>query len=303
MASAIGRSQESGLREAEMMHLFPVPVLRYRWPETERLNAELKQVVLARMERSPGVVKTNRGGWQSDSNLQDWTEAPIRDLLGKIQSLMRELVTRTVPDPDSSHLTDWTLRGWANVNQKGHFNRAHHHIGASSIWSGIYYVDVGELGRNTSVTGGTIFEDRSLVPKEVLRNPDPFERQVRIVPENGLMVVFPASLYHSVEPYSGEGVRITIAFNLGHPAFTVPMYDGMEDPSWWWHNFRGLMIIPAKVPEKLGALRRIPRELLARKLPRSARWGPWRDHIRAALEHASAQASAAADRARGRAGR
>jgi uncharacterized protein (TIGR02466 family) len=276
---------------AQLAELFPIPVLTYEWPDPAQLNADLQQTIMGRMERSPGVVKTNRGGWQSNTDLQTWTDPPVRVLLQRIQTLMRELVRRTVRNVQAAHLQDWEVLGWANVNQKGHFNRAHHHIGARSQWSGIYYVQVGDLRPNAGVTGRTVFEDRSMVPKETINNPDPFERQVTVMPKNGLMVIFPASLYHSVEPYSGEGVRITIAFNLWNPAFTVPFYPGMESRGWMWTNFRGLMLIPTKAPEKARALASIPKYLLARRPPASLRPAEWRHYLRTAVDHAFANAS------------
>jgi len=276
---------------AELAELFPVPVLSYQWPDSAQLNADLQKSILEKMERSPGVVKTNRGGWQSNTDLQTWAQPAVHALLQRIQAMMRELIRRTVPSVQDAHLRDWEVLGWANVNQKGHFNRAHHHIGPRSHWSGIYYVQVGDLRPDASVTGRTVFEDRSMVPKEIVNNPDPFERQVTVMPKNGLMVIFPASLYHSVEAYSGDGVRITIAFNLWNPAFTVPFYPGMESRSWMWTNFRGLMVIPTKGPEKVRALASLPHYLFARRPPTSLRPADWRQYLRTAVDHAFANAS------------
>jgi hypothetical protein len=36
-----------------------------------------------------------------------------------------------------------------------------------------------------------------------------------IRPKPGLMVLFPSFLLHAVRPYRGQGLRISIAFNLG----------------------------------------------------------------------------------------
>lgn len=279
------------LAEAQLVELFPTPVLSYDWPDSKDLNADLRRVITSKRELSPGVVKTNRGGWQSDTDLPTWPAPSIQHLMARIQTLMRELVRRTVPDAQAAHLQPWQILAWANVNQKGHFNRAHHHIGARSQWSGIYYVDVGELSPRASVTGRTVFEDRSMVPKETVNNPDPFEREFTIMPKDGLMVVFPASLYHSVEPYSGDGERITIAFNVWNPAFTVPLYPGMESRGWLWTNFRGVMLIPTKAPEKVRGLALIPRYLFARRPPASLRPGEWRHYLRTAIDHAFANAS------------
>jgi len=274
-----------------LRELFSIPILTHQWPDSDELNAELRRVVLGRRDSSPGVVKTNRGGWQSNTDLPSWPDACIRTLMARIQAMMREMVQRTVAHPTPAHMASWDVIAWANANQRGNFNRAHDHLGARSLWSGIYYVDVGQLSPHATVTGRTIFEDRSLVPKEIVNNPDLYEREVRILPENGLMVIFPASLYHSVEPYSGEDVRITIAFNLWNPAFGVPLYPGMERLGWWWTNFRGLMLISAKAPEKLRALGAVPHYLFARRPPASLRPAEWSHYLRTAFDHAFANAS------------
>jgi uncharacterized protein (TIGR02466 family) len=292
------------LQGADLIELYSVPILKVRWPDSADLNVQLRQLILSKMNSSSGVVKTNRGGWQSDADLHAWPEDCVQVLLSRIYAVMREMVRLTVPDPDERHFENWKIQAcWANVNRQGHFNRSHHHLGPHSFWSGVYYVDVGQLATDSSVSGKTVFEDRSQIAKEIIRNPDPYARQIRVLPENGLMVLFPASVHHSVETYSGEGLRITIAYNMWHSGFIVPLYEGMEEPDWWWANFRGIMILPGKMLEKLRGLTLIPQSLLVRPLPRCARWAPWRDHITTAINHAFAQASARADEKRGRKGR
>jgi len=298
--TATGRTLEG----SELIDLYRIPILKHRWPKSADMNARLRQVILARMSDSAGVVKTNRGGWQSKPDLHTWPDDCVRELTSRIDAATRELIRQTVPQPDQRHLEGWRIQAcWANVNQKGHFNRSHHHSGPHSFWSGVYYVDVGEFAKDRSVSGKTVFEDRSQVAKEMIRDSDLYSRQMKVTPEDGLMLLFPASVHHSVETYSGEGLRITIAFNVWHPGFAVPMYDGMEEPGWWWANFRGFMILPAKALEKVRGLALVPGSLLARPLPRSVRWGPWRDHVATAVDRAFARASVLADERRGRKGR
>ena len=280
---------------AELLELFPSPVLHYLWPDSEELNRQLRDVILKRKERSAGVVKTNRGGWQSQANLETWEEAPVQILVGRIHAMIGELVTRTVPESDDRHLAGWKIRAWANVNEKGHFNRSHHHIGPNSIVSGVYYVDVGQIERGEAVSGWTVFEDRSRVAKEILLNPNPRERECQVRPQNGKMVLFPASLMHSVEPYSGDGFRITIAFNLCHPGFVSPSYPGMaEELDWWWINFRPLMLLGQKIPEKIHAIGLFPKMLLTKK-PHGV---SFLSFMRTAMDHAFALASERAERKR-----
>ncbi|HEY7215113.1 MAG TPA: putative 2OG-Fe(II) oxygenase, partial [Thermoanaerobaculia bacterium] len=179
-------------------------------------------------------------------------------------------VRRTVRDPEPRHLADWSIGAWANVNRKGHSNQTHRHLGPHSLWSGIYYVSADDIALDGAVTGCTVFEDRSLVPKEILRNPDPFERQHVVRPRNGLLVIFPAGLYHAVEPYSGDGARITLAFNLWNPAFTVPMYSGLEELDWWWAKdieLPGAATAPPSFPPPMSGTE----ALIARNFPDSSR--------------------------------
>jgi uncharacterized protein (TIGR02466 family) len=289
------RDLDAAVAGAQVLHFFSSPVCKFLWPDGEALNRELKQVILRRMRESPGVVKTNRGGWQSKADLHTWPDACVQTFVARSHALVRELVRRTVPGATPAHLSGWEMVAWANVNQKGAFNTAHDHHGYGTIWSSFYYVDPGGSEGKSVISGFTKFQDRSGTPKEIVHNPDPFEREVTITPQSGLMVLFPSTLYHYVEPYQGDRERITIAFNMKHPGFTIPVYPGMEEEGWWWKNFRGIMVLPAKAQEKLYALSIVPGEFFARGLPRTLRPGAWGVHLKAALEHATAKASARTD--------
>lgn len=231
------------LPEAKLFELFPTPVLLHQWPEGPALAAQLRDVVFQRMRETPGVRITNVGGWHSEGDLQTWTQACVQELMGLVLRLTCEMVRRTTRNPAREHLEGWEIEGWANVNGYGASNRSHDHVGGNNVWSGIFYVDTGGVRSSSPEFGGlTKFEDRSGVPKEILANPDAFEREFTVVPEVGLMVLFPASLRHYVQTYYGQDRRVTIAFNLKHRGFRIPMYaDQVQAQQWWWKNFRGLM--------------------------------------------------------------
>ena len=44
-----------------------------------------------------------------------------------------------------------------------------------------------------------------------------YDAPTNVRPETGLFVFFPSWMPHSVKPYTGEGTRISIAFNLARP--------------------------------------------------------------------------------------
>jgi uncharacterized protein (TIGR02466 family) len=272
--------------------LFPSPVIFFDWPDSQALNEDLRNIILQKRDTTTGVVKTNRGGWQSDTNLQDWGDPATEQLLARILTLGKEYVARQIGRHDPAFESGWRIRAWANVNEKGHFNRTHHHLGRQSFFSGVYYVNVGDIEMGQASGGRTRFEDWTRVAIDTLQEADTLRRDYLMTPRNGRMLIFPASLMHSVEVYGGDTQRITIAFNLYHPGFGIPrLEEFIQQSDWWWANFRGLMIAKRKLPEKLFALTKIPGQLVARKVEDPLSFNAWCRHASTAIGHATALAS------------
>ena len=190
------------------------PFLKYHWPDSDALNSTLRNVILDTMKDTPSLQAhdaTNIGGWHSERDLQAWASPAITVLLDRIQLIVREMVRATTDNADHRHFEGWEVEAWANVNKYGAFNRSHSHAGGPKMWSGVYYVDPGTPDENGAMTGITKFEDHSGIAKEILSDTDPFSRELAIVPQAGLMVLFPASIKHYVTRYTGREQRITIA--------------------------------------------------------------------------------------------
>ena len=60
-----------------LMMAFATPVVAYPWPDSDELNRELAELVLAEERRSDGVNRSNVGGWHSATDLLDRDAAPI----------------------------------------------------------------------------------------------------------------------------------------------------------------------------------------------------------------------------------
>jgi Putative 2OG-Fe(II) oxygenase len=239
------------------------PLFTHFWPDCDELNAQLRQIVLDRMAVSPGLKKSNCGGWQSERNLQLWGGPAIEELLDRMHTMLREVIRATVDDPDDSLLTGWDIEAWANVNQLGDTVAAHTHTGGVNMWAAIYYVDTGETPDAPS-SGFTRFMDMSGTPRPVRGGaPVPSSRpatgarqdrctqpewhgdhDLQIRPHPGRMVVFPATLPHYVTAYEGTGKRITIAFNLRHTRFAVADFENpYSRRRMLWRNYRGPMLV------------------------------------------------------------
>jgi uncharacterized protein (TIGR02466 family) len=201
--------------------LFPTIVLSYLWPNSDELNLELRSLILRKEKESEGIQTSNAGGWHSEKHFQDWNSECVRVLCSRMILLCQEIVSRVVGTTERTSFENWSVEAWANVNRFGHYNKLHHHCRNLNLWSGVYYVDVGDHER-TSESARIIFADQNRV--EVRDRPELAVR-FAVRPEPSLMLLFPSSLAHRVETYNGGSERITVAFNLRHELFTTLNYE------------------------------------------------------------------------------
>ncbi len=211
--------------EIEATTPFRIPIFQWDCGDDD-LNGRLRQSVLKRYEDIESTEGSNRaGGWQSPYTLHKWDDPGVGQLLHKIESMLHHVVRCTVNEPIPAHFEEWLIEGWGNVNVQGARNESHSHGTPQrpALWSGVYYVQSGRTSEEEDIGGKTVFEDRVGIPREVINNEDP-ARGMTVDPESGLLVMFPSTLNHRVEPYRGDDVRITIAFNLYHSGFSIPYY-------------------------------------------------------------------------------
>jgi uncharacterized protein (TIGR02466 family) len=190
--------------------LFSTPVLVDRLPETAEINPRLERAILDRREQGPGIKRTNRGGWHSDLDLLRWAGEFVRPAIARMVALADAATVDT--QARSGERRGWLLEAWANVNPPGASNVPHSHGG--TYWSAVYYVRV-----DPGTGGELVLHDPRMPALDMhapaLRFRDAGgEQVVRLKPEAGMIVLFPAWLLHSVAPWEGEGLRISIAVNM-----------------------------------------------------------------------------------------
>ena len=107
-------------------------------------------------------------------------EKPIKKMLHRINAAVSAML-------DSS---DWAYTGlWSNRLPKGGFHVKHNH--PKGWMSGVCYIDV-----PNSESGHLEFDNQ------------------KIIPETGLVVIFPSKTIHSVSVYEGDAPRLVVAFDL-----------------------------------------------------------------------------------------
>lgn len=202
----------AGLEGMEFAHLFTSPFASYLWPDSEPLNKELRQRILAHERDNPlkGESKSNVGGWHSAAGQLEFCAEAGKTLLERVVAFVNEATLRTLAGRVPAAFR-WTFEAWANVNRAGDFNRTHIH--GMSTWSGTYYVDDGDPP--ASEANGTAIEITDpCAQRSTTFFPTVLPPGIFIRPQPGLMIVFPSYVPHMVMPHRGRRPRISIAFNL-----------------------------------------------------------------------------------------
>lgn len=202
---------------SERLNLFPTPILKATPDQHERLNAALLESIAAERARSPGVNRSNLGGWHSDTNMAQWG-GPAAEALAEFAAATAGGHMSDI-EPAGKRKFNWVVEMWANINRPGDSNQLHCHPGC--FWSAVYYPDPGGA-EHKSGGGELILEDPRYplaymgISNLVLKGPDgeAMQSQVAVRPQAGLLVMFPSWLRHSVRPHRGDRERISIALNL-----------------------------------------------------------------------------------------
>jgi uncharacterized protein (TIGR02466 family) len=195
-----------------MLLAWPTPILTRRIQDADLLS-DLRRVILDREQAYPdGIDRALVNGWHSDTDLMKWPDPSIETLKSIISAGLADFIKQLNNDKGFSGKAQVTA--WANVSRRGGFHRLHTHH--SSMVSGVFYVDTGTPDPDDTHFNGTIsFLDPRLAVEMIPLPGSPFGEKLKVEPDPGLMLMFPSWLQHFVDPFRGEGTRISIAFNIG----------------------------------------------------------------------------------------
>jgi len=173
-------------------------------------NNFLANEIVAWSKKNPGVKKTNVNGWHSETNMHELPQfKPLVDELFKMQYQVfkEEWLDR---EPRLGNM-------WANINYQGGYNKPHIH--PNSLFSGVYYVHAqpnsGKLICNDPRPG-----IQTVMPvRKPGQPPKHLWRETHLEPKPGRIIMFPAWLWHSVEPNQSNDIRISVSFNFIQDGF------------------------------------------------------------------------------------
>lgn len=196
---------------------FPTTIFQVDLPDHEEFNNRLLTAIYdQRNNDQKGIARSNfteLGGWHSKNFLH--REPEYEELVGLISSATDQMGEEMGYDP-TRKMQVGTM--WSIINPPGASNRAHVHPGC--LWSGVYYVQAPEnCGRIEFTEPRTAHLMNQPRYKPNAKRKREYWTKVRFMPEPGRMIIFPAWLYHGVDPNMTEakgddGNRVIISFNL-----------------------------------------------------------------------------------------
>ena len=173
-------------------------------------NNTLAQHIIQWSQQDQGVKKTNMNGWHSTTDMH--TKPEYKVLVDELYQMQHEIFQEEWLDrrPKLGNM-------WVNINYSGGYNRPHVH--PNCLFSGVYYVKTqpqcGELVVNDPRPG-----IQTMMPtRKSGQPPKHLWREAHIEPTQGRLIMFPAWLWHCVEPNQSNDMRISVSFNFIQEGF------------------------------------------------------------------------------------
>ncbi len=195
--------------EDGILDLWPTKFLRRRIEDCESWNKELIKLV-RELERANKNLSTD----YLAPDLFNMDHAAVNWLRENVNATVIEYLRTLGID----YAVNWTITGWSSVNRFGDYHDAHNH--PWSYLSGTYYVKMPAtretLRSRSDVRPGciTFYDPRSGVNMNAIKNDPYVDPEYTVLPEPGLMLLWPAFVNHFVHPNLSKETRVSISFNI-----------------------------------------------------------------------------------------
>jgi len=196
--------KDTWIADSDVLSIFPTCVWKVQLTSAfqQRVNSQILEVV---NQVNPDFAEILPGGsWQSGQDLHN--REPFVDLIACIHSTAQTILKFLRVADDTVEITGC----WANINATGASHAIHSH--PNNFLSGIYYISTHPGADSVN------FHDprpqtgiiRPPVTELTSQNTD----QVVVTVRDGMLLMFPSYLAHSVAPNESDKLRISISFNM-----------------------------------------------------------------------------------------
>jgi len=203
-------SQQEPSRSRTPEHWLSTPIWVRRLADQRRINTDILAFVDELDVTTPAITRSNVGGWHSHDKLHSTKQ--LSELTGIIGATCARCAHFL--DFDFGNFDLIITQMWMNKNGPGDFNKLHVH--PNSFLSGAYYVRMPPQGGNIEFYDPVPARAMIGFPTRAAGNGT--ASSVAFTSEEGMLLVFPSWLQHSVQPNRSNDVRISISFNVAYRA-------------------------------------------------------------------------------------
>jgi uncharacterized protein (TIGR02466 family) len=214
----MANTSDAWIEASDVMPIFPTLLWKIVIKPQLRDSIEAAALpALAAMKRDPAKLEPGHG-WQSEQTLHQ--RAEFAQLVTCIQAATRSILRFLRVGPEAFEITGC----WATVLGGGAAHKLHSH--PNNYLSGVYYL-------RTHPGADTInFHDprhqAGVIRPPVVELTGENTDQVVVRVTNGMMLLFPSYLEHSVDASGGDEERISISFNIMFSSFA----EEISKPLW-----------------------------------------------------------------------
>tara|TARA_B100000214_G_scaffold350142_1_gene303573 strand:+ start:161 stop:796 length:636 start_codon:yes stop_codon:yes gene_type:complete len=191
-----------------IVDLWPTKLLRRHLENYQEPNRQLLKLI-REMEKSNRELTTD----YRDNNLLNLDHPGTNWLRFEVnQSVIQYLKSIEI-----RYSVDWQIHAWANINRMGDYHDLHNH--PHCYLSGTYYLKMpgnAEYGRRRDLRPNRIsfYDPRPNVNMGSIKNDPYVDPEFTILPEPGLLLLWPAFLNHFVHPNLSKETRVSVSFNI-----------------------------------------------------------------------------------------
>ena len=192
------------MEASEVLSIFPTFVWKIQLMSEfrQRVNSNILQVI---NQIKPDLAEIPPGAsWQSEPDLHNREQ--FEDLISCIHSTVQTVLRFLKVGQNEIEITGC----WANISARGASHAIHSH--PNNFLSGIYYVHT-HPGAN-SVNFDDPRSQTGIIRPPVTEIASQNTDQVVVTVNDGMLLMFPSYLAHSVAPNENDELRISISFNM-----------------------------------------------------------------------------------------
>jgi uncharacterized protein (TIGR02466 family) len=198
-----------GYAMTEILDLWPTKLIRTKLDGFEEPNRELLKLARDwdKEKRDLTTDYRDNNPFNVDAPATNW-------LRGQVNATVIEYLKAIGID----FPVDWQIHGWVNINRTGDYHDPHNH--PHCYLSGTYYVKVPQAASKRRQRADvrpnhiTFYDPRFGINMSSIRNDPYLDPEFTVLPEPGLLMMWPASLMHFVHPNLSDETRVSISFNI-----------------------------------------------------------------------------------------